>query len=327
MFSGLMALDDSMGPMCPGDLICLVGRPCSLKSLLLLHIALNVRASALTNVLFITFREPPACIGQLAPMPDQRFLMYRDLTNVLKGCVSPESDASCHVWMVGASPGDMPTIAAAVRGLQTVHSAGCGLVILDGWGCGAGRRILFGSNRPSDLDACVPELPGDEAPARVSEADIAAAKALAGTAGVPVLMGVRSARTPKTRFGPKPHDLAHVREVLPAYATQTVWMHRPAVLWFHAGKRLHLDGIVRVVGERDRFDGAWPTRSLLHYDFETRQFTSALTWWGRPPRAQCYPPELAHGLQDDLRDWEYESIDQARGARRKRRARIESSEP
>jgi hypothetical protein len=174
----MMALDDSMGPMCPGDLICLAGRPCSGKTLLLLQMALNVSECCRTNVLFVSFRETPGAIGAQAPLGDQRRLMYGDLASVPETAGSGESDASSRVWMMGGVPADVPNIAAAVGRLQTGHPAGCGMVILDGWtsDLNATRKILFGSHRPTDLAACVPALAGGATPALLSDAHIGTAQ-------------------------------------------------------------------------------------------------------------------------------------------------------
>ncbi len=146
---------------------------------------------------------------------------------------------------------------------------------------------------------------------------IALSHDLAGRAGIPVLLGIQTAANSKMHLGPKPDDLLELRSAVAAHSTQTVWLHRPELYWKHV-RRLQLRGILRVVGERDRFDGAWPTRSLLRYDPEQHVFLSSLTWWGKPARAQCHPPECAVALQDDLRDGSVDGIDEAPRASRYR---------
>jgi hypothetical protein len=74
--------------------------------------------------------------------------------------------------------------------------------------------------------------------------------------------------------GPTPADLLDVRDAVDAHATQTVWMHRPELYWKDAARH-QLRGIVRLVGEKDRHDGAWPKPSLIRFDTTLRRFMNA----------------------------------------------------
>jgi hypothetical protein len=321
IYSGMSALDDSMGPLSPGNLICVAGRPCSGKTLLLLQMALNVSECCQTNVLFVSFREATNAIGAKAPMDARHRLLYADLEDVPETAGPDESDASPRVWMMAGVPADVPKITAAVARLQTGHPAGCGMVILDGWtsDLNATRKILFGSHRHTDLAACVPALTMGATPALLSDAHIALSHDLAGRAGISVLLGIQTAYNPQMHLGPKSADFLDRQDAVAYLTTQTVWLHRPEIYWKHTSRH-HLRGIVRVVGERDRFNGAWPTRSLLHYDRAHGGFLTAMRWWGEPARAECYRPDCTIALQDDLRDGRLEGSGQSRSACRRRPA-------
>jgi hypothetical protein len=88
------------------------------------------------------------------------------------------------------------------------------------------------------------------------------------------LVCIRTAWNLLMHRGPKPPDLLGIRDAVETLAAQTVWLHRPELYWKNAGRH-HLKGITRLVGQKERFDGAWPMRTVMRYGPAGRDFVTA----------------------------------------------------
>jgi len=275
IFSGIMALDDVMGPLCPGGLICVAARPCHGKTPLLLQVALNFCETRQQNVIFASLREPPASIAVCAPTGRQTHALYDQVPD-LKLWSPEEFPASPRVFIVAAQTDNMHHVGRVSRYLQLMHPASCGLVVLDGWTSDPSEAApVDWASLCARYGASVELQPAPDArPVLLRDAHLRMAQYMARMLKLPVLLGIRTAFNLQTHQGPKPSDLLSIRYAVEARAMQTVWLHRPELYWKNA-RRHDLKGITRLVGQRDRYDGARPMRSVMRYWPSHRAFVTA----------------------------------------------------
>lgn len=301
---GIMALDDVMGRLHPGELICLAGRPCVGKTQLLLQLALQIRSSWQQNVLFVTLREPPEVVATLAPTEDRSYLRVNNEFCRDIWMHSPTSGREPHVCISRVSDVDLADLARIGLHMRNHHSWGCGLIIVDGWT--SDPRVSRRDNDlrifPTDLLAMNFLQPPAWNPALMTAQHVATLKRTAASSGIPIVVGIQSGWNDYLQQGPKPADLLDIRDPVASLATQTVWMHRPELYWRDA-RRHHLRGVTRLFAEQSPFGGPSPVKSTLRFRVRERHFLTVHNMGFLAARDYINserPPEAIDAIPDDL---------------------------
>ena len=125
MKTGLPGFDAVIGHLGLGELHCITGRPCTGKTLLLLHIALGVHRRYETNVVFATAQEFPEQIIAMAPAAARSCLVELPSLQLMRGELEfPPGPWTLH--LPGRRTGRRPDL-AALSGARLERVAGSAL--------------------------------------------------------------------------------------------------------------------------------------------------------------------------------------------------------
>lgn len=265
MQSGLRGFDAVAGPLPPGAVCCVAGRPCVGKTSLLIDVALRVLQQQQTNVVFATaqqeaerilLRLPRGAMARFMPLPS-----IDRLFDAIEQFPEPEP----HVYLLDVQDVGAVQAQCVAHRLKLASPAGCGLVVSDGWSVRPAAPTLI--ERVVDGHRYLLEW---ERPARrLRTADLAQARRDASASGIAMLYGVGTAAREDMDVGPQIDDLREIGALVRAGGIGAVLLHRPELYLGHDEGRREIEGLVTlcsVTGGRE------PRRSVLRYEPDERGF-------------------------------------------------------
>ena len=264
MKTGLGGFDSVMGNLGLGELYCIAGRPCTGKTLLLLHVALRIHRRYETNVVFATASEFPEAIIARAPAAARHLLVELPARDILREEVELPAGRGPCIYLVdaqGVGPARPHYIA---HRLNAEHASRCDLLVSDGWTVSRDRvttmeRVLAGITY---------RLNCERAALTLSAATLLDAKRFAKGSGVATIYGIRTAAHDDQEHGPRLEDLLRLRPAVSKHALRTVLLHRPELYLSHGGRREAVAGRIEL---RAADGSAAGTRhAALQYDAAKR---------------------------------------------------------
>jgi hypothetical protein len=268
MKTGLAGFDAVIGHLGLGELHCIAGRPCTGKTLLLLHIALGVHRRYETNVVFATAQEFPVQIIAMAPASARSCLVELPSLQLMRGELEfPPGRGPCiYLVDVQAVGPTWPHYLAHTLNVSQVRR--CDLLVSNGWTVYAEHGSYI-----KHVVGSVPYRLHRERPATLlSAATLARATRFAGASGVATIYGVRTAWNDAQEAGPRLADLRRLRSTVSKTSARTVLLHRSELYLPHGGGREAVAGIVELAAAGDGSSGRWP--AFLQYDAAKRTFRS-----------------------------------------------------
>ena len=161
MKTDLKGFDSVCGPLEPGELVCVAGRPCTGKTVLLLDVALRVLRRYETNVVFATAGEMTEDLLTRVPVAARHLFIELPARAVLREDIGfPAGRGPCIYLVDTQGVGPIRPHYIAHR-LNAEHSSRCGLLVSDGWTVSVDRvttveRAMAGVPYRLDLErACV----------------------------------------------------------------------------------------------------------------------------------------------------------------------------
>ena len=268
MKTGLKEFDAVSGSLGLGALVCVVGRPCHGKTVLLLDLAVRIHRRYETNVVFATARELPEDLLAKAPVAARHLFVELPVRDLLREDVEfPAGRGPC-VYLVdtqGVGPARPHYIA---HRLNTEHRSRCDLLVSDGWTVTVDRvttveRAVAGVSY---------RLNFERAALTLSAATLVDAQRFAQGSGVATVYGIRSAAHDDEASGPGLEDLRRLRSTVSKAAARTVLLHRPELYLPHRGGREEVAGIVELAAMGEGSSGG--RRAKMQYDAAKRRFRS-----------------------------------------------------
>jgi hypothetical protein len=268
MKTGLAGFDAVIGHLGLGELHCITGRPCTGKTLLLLHIALGVHRRYETNVVFATAQEFPEQIIAMAPAPARSCLVELPSLQLMRGELEfPQGRGPC-IYLVDVQAVGPTWPHYLAHDLNVSQVRRCDLLVSNGWTVYAERGSYI-----KHVVGSVPYRLHRERPATLlSAATLARAKRFARASGVATIYGVRTAWNDAQEAGPRLEDLLRLRTAVTRSVVSTVLLHRPELYLPHGGGREAVAGIVELAATGEGSSRRGP--AFLQYDAAKRTFRS-----------------------------------------------------
>lgn len=275
MKTGLKEFDSVCGPLGLGELVCVAGRSCMCKTVLLLDLALRIHRRYETNVVFATAREFPEDLVAKAPVAARHLFVELPVRALLREDVEfPAGRGPCIYLLDTQGVGPVRPHYIAHR-LNAEHRSRCDLLVCDGWTVTPDR----GTYTKRVLGDTEYRL-GCERPAlELSPSTLARARRYAQGSGVATVYGIRTAVHEDQEHGPRLEDLRRLRPAVSKHVLRTVLLHRPELYLPHGGGRETVAGVIEVAAVGEGALGS--RRAKLHYDAAKRRLRSGGRGRGR----------------------------------------------
>jgi replicative DNA helicase len=268
MKTGLKEFDAVCAPLGLGGLVCVAGRPCNGKTVLLLDLALRIHRRYETNVVFATARELPEDLLARAPVAVRHLLVELPARDLLREDIEfPVGRGPCVYLVDTQAVGPVRPHYIAHR-LNAEHAARCDLLVSDGWSVTA--------DRVTTVERAVAGVPYrlnlERAALTLAATTLVEAKRFAKASGVATVYGIRTAWHDDQERGPRLEDLLRQRSAVSKHALRTVLLHRPELYLAHDEGREAVAGIVELAAADER--SSERRRVRLQYDAARRRLRS-----------------------------------------------------
>jgi len=187
LYSGLPGLDYALGGIGPGELNCVLGRPCMGKTLLLLELAARISGRYRQNVVTYSAHKPSVYLAKKMELRGDAPVVFAGESLDRSGNVDPGADHAA-IHLLDSSSADVGRACEIANQLRNRHPAGCALLILDGWSSYSQSRIEF------EVIDGIAHFPAERWPhARMSRETLGYSKRFSVASAIPVIVGVTTA--------------------------------------------------------------------------------------------------------------------------------------
>jgi hypothetical protein len=265
LFSGLAGLDYALGGIRPHEFICIVGPPCTGKTLLLLDLAARLCNRYEQNVVFYSRHQPSVYLAKKGVIKADVTYAFQD--DSLSDGYSRETHKGPAVILLDSAIAYLPDVLHFATSIATNHRAGCAALIIDGQSA---------APIPHQNTATVSAMVGFPAerwpPTQLSPEDLHEAQRFAKShRGPPVVMGIKTASLVD---GEAVANSINFGDHLRVPADRLVTLHRPE-LYVETSQATATDrNVVCLTGRSPHW---WDTRcSRLRFDPRRLGFSTVI---------------------------------------------------